>query len=76
MTEIDIKYGFPLFTKEQNTVYLGNHKKLVISDIWSFWDYIVKKNGKNKPFLNSLLEQAKNFYLSAEQSPVKSKPLL
>lgn len=76
MTEIDMKYGFPLFTKEQNTVYLGNHKKLVISDIWSFWDYIIKKNSKNKPFLNSLLEQAKNFYQSAEQSPVKSKPLL
>ena len=76
MTEIEMKYGFPLFTKNQNTVYLGNHKKLIISDIWSFWDYIIKKNSKNKPFLNSLLEQAKNFYQSAEQSPVKSKPLL
>ncbi len=71
-----MKYGFPLFTKENSTVYLGNHKKLIISDIWSFWDYIIKKNSKNKTFLNSLLEQAENFYISAENSPIKSKPLL
>ena len=76
MTKIDMKYGFPLFTREISTVYLGNHKKLIISDIWSFWDYIIKKNSRNKPFLNSLLEQAKNFYISAENSPIKSKPLL
>jgi hypothetical protein len=74
--ELEKKYGFPLFTRLQNNVYLGNSKKLIISDIWAFWDYIIKKKGFDKPFMNSLLEQAKNFYLAAESSPVKSKPLL
>ena len=76
MTRIEPKFGFPLFTKLASTVYLGDHKKLVISDVWAFWDYVIKKNGKNKPFMNSLLEQAKNFYIAAENSPIKSKPLL
>lgn len=76
MTKIEMKFGFPLFTKNSSSVYLGNHKKLIISDIWAFWDYVIKKNGKNKEFLSALLEQSKYFYLAAETSPVKSKPLL
>ncbi|MGY4385717.1 hypothetical protein ACVWYN_002763 [Pedobacter sp. UYP24] len=76
MTELEKKYGFPLFTRPTNNVYLGNSKKLIISDIWSFWDYIIKKNNFEKDFMNSLLEQAKNFYVAAENSPIKSKPLL
>lgn len=76
MTEIDIKYGFPLFTRESNHVYLGNSKKIVISDIWSFWDYVIKKFNYEQEFMNSLLEQAKHFYITAENSPIKSKPLL
>ena len=76
MTELEIKYGFPLFTKPSSTVYLGDHKKLIISDLWSFWDYVIKKHGKNRDFLSALLEQAKHFYIAAESSPVKSKPLL
>lgn len=71
-----MKYGFPLFTKEKSTVYMGNHKKLIISDIWSFWDYIIKKHKKDNDFLSALLEQAKTFYNAAENSPIKSKPLL
>ncbi len=76
MTPIEIKYGFPLFSRENNTVYLGNSKKIVISDIWSFWDYVIKKFNYEKEYMNSLLEQAKHFYNAAENSPVKSKPLL
>lgn len=76
MTEIEIKYGFPMFTKQGNTVYLGDSKKLIISDVWAFWDYIIKKQEKKRNFYVALLEQAKHFYVAAESSPVKSKPLL
>jgi YaaC-like Protein len=76
MAIADMKYGFPLFTRASNTVYLGNHKKLIISDIWSFWDYVIKKHKTDRDFLNALLEQAKHFYSAAESSPLKSKPLL
>jgi len=76
MHEVELKYGFPLFTRKNNNVYLGNNKKLIISDIWSFWDYIIKKSNRDIEFMKSLLEQAKTFYLAAETSPVKSKPLL
>lgn len=77
--KIDMKYGFPLFAKPDSLVNLGKNEKLVISDIWAFWDYVVKKASKNQTgeqFLRSLLEQAKHFYHSAEDSPVKSQPLL
>jgi hypothetical protein len=76
MTEIDVKFGFPLFSRTSNNIYLGNHKKLVISDIWAFWDYIIKKSNYEREFMGSLLEQARTFYLAAESSPIKSKPLL
>lgn len=76
MIDVRSKYGFPLFTRAANNVYLGNHKKLIVADLWSFWDYVIKKKGFEREFMNSLLEQAKNFYIAAESSPVKSKPLL
>ena len=79
MTEIEMKYGFPLFAKPSSLVSLGRNEKLVISDIWAFWDYVIKKvskDGKEESFLKSLLEQAKHFYITAEASPVKSQPLL
>lgn len=79
MTELEMKFGFPLFTKPASIVSLGKNEKIVISDIWAFWDYVVKKassDRKSEVFLKSLLEQAKNFYLAAERSPTKSKPLL
>lgn len=76
MAELKEKYGFPIFTKPESVVYLGNEKKLIISDIWAFWDYVIKKKNRNKAFLLSLLEQAKNFYIAAENSPIKSQPLL
>lgn len=74
-----MKYGFPLFTKPVAIVTLGGSEKLVISDIWAFWDYVIKKVSKdraNENFLKSLLEQAKHFYITAETSPIKSQPLL
>lgn len=74
-----MKYGFPLFAKPASIVSLGKNEKIVISDIWAFWDYVVKKassDRKTEVFLKSLLEQAKNFYVAAEESPTKSQPLL
>lgn len=79
LTEIEMKYGFPLFAKPSSIVSLGKNEKIVISDIWAFWDYVVKKASKDRKtevFLRSLLEQAKNFYVAAEASPTKSQPLL
>lgn len=76
MKEVEKKYGFPIFCETKDTVYLGNSKKIIISDIWAFWDYVIKKKNFEKPFMNSLLEQAKHFYATAEASPMKSKPLL
>ncbi|GED43206.1 YaaC family protein [Cobetia marina] len=79
MTRIEDKYGFPLFSKPVSIVNLGKNEKLIISDIWSFWDYVIKKvknDKKGTGFLQSLLEQAKHFYQTAEDSPVKSQPLL
>lgn len=79
MVEVEEKYGFPLFAKISSVVNLGNNEKLVISDIWAFWDYVIKKASSDKrkeEFLKSLLEQAKHFYRSGEVSPVKSQPLL
>jgi len=79
LVEVEMKYGFPLFSKPTSIVNLGKNEKLVISDIWAFWDYVVKKatiDRKKENFLKSLLEQAKHFYLTAEKSPIKSQPLL
>lgn len=79
MAEVEIKFGFPLFSTETSLVNLGNNQKLIISDIWAFWDYVIKKrtiDKKERNFLQSLLEQAKHFYVTAEASPVKSQPLL
>ncbi|WP_434717851.1 YaaC family protein [Raoultella ornithinolytica] len=79
LAEVEIKYGFPLFSKPSSLVNLGRNEKIVISDIWAFWDYVIKKTSsdrKEEDFLRSLLEQAKHFYITAENSPVKSQPLL
>lgn len=79
MIEIEMKYGFPLFAKPSSLVSLGKNEKLVISDIWAFWDYVIKKASKDRKeedFLKSLLEQARHFYITAETSPIKSQPLL
>lgn len=74
--EVDMRHGFPNFTQSNKCIKLCNNQKLIISDIWSFWDYIIKKKKKNKKFLISLLEQARFFYSAAESSPLRSKPLL
>lgn len=80
MSKIPFKYGFPHFTKQNSTKYLVKSPRLRVSDIWSFWDYIIKMYKKKKrntqTFLKSLLEQAKYFFESAEIAPIKSQPLL
>lgn len=80
MSEIPFKYGFPHFTKQNSTQYLVKNPRLRVSDIWSFWDYIIKmykkKHRNTQTFLKSLLEQAKYFFESAEIAPIKSQPLL
>lgn len=62
-----IKYGFPNFTSDSSCINLCDSNKLIISDIWGFWDYVIKKNGVEKIFMSSLLEQAKFFYEAAEK---------
>ncbi|WP_162558375.1 YaaC family protein [Proteus genomosp. 6] len=79
--------GFPLFSMDYNKLKIGSGEKIIVSDIWAFWDYILKRyiektaktttdKLKKEKVLFSFLEQAKNFYESAENSPVKSQPLL
>ena len=81
MVGIESKYGFPLFTKDHSTEYLVKNERLRVSDIWAFWNYIIRmyknKNSKvNKDFLLSLLDQAQYFYNTAENAPIRSQPLL
>lgn len=75
--------SFPLFTRAESTNYLFGANNVWVSDIWGFWDYLIRKpKGKiKKPekkytFLYSLLEQAKYFFMAAESAPIKSQPLL
>ena len=78
--EVPIKYSFPLFTKLNSTDYLIKNDQIRVSDIWSFWEYLIKRYEKKysggKAFLQTLLEQAKYFYHAAENAPIKSQPLL
>lgn len=84
MRGIDIKYGFPIFMRERSTTYIVRDDNTYVSDIWSFWYYIIRMQGKKEKrernkhirFLNALLDQAHYFYISAEQAPFKAKPLL
>ncbi len=79
MTEIPIRYDFPLFVTDcpiRN--YIGSDK-LRLSDSWSLFQYVVLKRGKTeaeRKFMLTLLEQAKYFYSVADSAPLKSKPLL
>jgi hypothetical protein len=77
--KIEMKYGFPTFTNQNSNLRLCDREKVIISDIWSFWYYAIKKkyhNGSQISFLNSLLDQAKFFFTAAEAGPIKSQPLL
>jgi hypothetical protein len=83
MEQIDSKYAFPLFTHQGTTGYvsLGNKKNIPVSDLWSFWMFVIKKWSKDQKeevssFLLSLLGQAKYFYQAAEAAPLNSQPLL
>ena len=79
---------FSVFScSKYNNLKIGNdnlgRNKLIVSDIWSFWDYIIKrfaeknhKKEEDKNILFSFLEQARHFYISGESSPVKSQALL
>lgn len=78
MKKIEMLYGFPCFAK---SVTFSNFKnqKLRVSDIWGFWEYVIKKQTTSVPrkeFFKSLLEQSRYFYEAAEQAPIKSQPLL
>lgn len=75
--------SFPLFTKEESTDYLFGANNAWVSDIWAFWDFILRRHKtklsgaeKKYDFLHALLEQAKYFYQAAETAPIKSQPLL
>lgn len=79
--DIPFEYGFPLFVPDVPKSYLIKLQKIRLSDIWGFWDYIIKihslKRGRiSGNFLPTLLEQAKYFYEAAEKAPMKSQPLL
>ena len=81
MKVIDSKYGFPLFTTARTTVNLLKLERNRVSDVWSFWDYLIKQhlklNGKTtETFLSSLHEQSMYFYKAAEKAPLRSQPLL
>ena len=84
MKSLDLDFGsFPQFTKEGSTNYLFGANNAWVSDIWAFWDLIIrrhkiktKKAEKKYNFLLSLLEQAKYFFQAAETTPIKSQPLL
>ena len=84
MKSLDLDFGsFPQFTKEGSTNYLFGANNAWVSDIWAFWDLIIrrhkiktKKAEKKYSLLLSLLEQAKYFFQAAENAPIKSQPLL
>ena len=80
MPVVPVKYGFPLFTKNNSTDYLIKHDQIRVSDIWAFWQYIigryVKKYSGDRRFLQTLIEQSRYFYEAAEKAPIKSQPLL
>ena len=71
-------YGFPCFSKS-NTFANFKNQKLRVSDIWGFWEYVIKKQviaSARKHFFETLLEQSRYFYESAAKAPIKSQPLL
>ena len=79
--QIPFEYGFPLFVPSVPKTYLVKLPKIRVSDIWGFWDYLVKmqtlKRGRiSGDFLPTLLEQSKYFYEAAQNAPMKSQPLL
>lgn len=81
MNGIEPIYGFPLFTKGKSVGYIVKHNRLRVSDIWAFWDYIIKMQSKKQKasevtFLKVLLGQASYFYEAAERAPIYSQPLL
>ncbi len=68
-------YGFPLFVPDAPRSYLIKHEKIRVSDIWGFWDYLVKTHAhKRSPrqgqFLQSMLEQARYFFTAAGSAPI------
>lgn len=80
-TQYPFNYGFPLFVPDTSRAYLIKHEKNRVSDIWGFWDYLVKiharkRNPRHEQFLQTLLEQAKYFFEAAEVAPLHSQPLL
>lgn len=78
MKEVEMLYGFPCFAKLTTFANFKN-QKLRVSDIWGFWEYVIKKQVttvSRKHFFETLLEQSRYFYEAAEKAPIKSQPLL
>ena len=81
MKEVEFRYGFPLFTTSRSTTNLLKLERNRVSDIWAFWDYLIKQHLKRKgttngTYLSSLHEQSMYFYQAAEKAPLHSQPLL
>ena len=80
MTEVPVKFAFPLFTKHNSTDFLIKNEKIRVSDLWAFWQYIIgryeKKYSGERRFLQTLIDQSRYFYEAAEAAPIKSQPLL
>lgn len=79
------KTGFPLFNARVSKNYLLDNDDIRVSEVWSFLSYtirVAKKMGGNalkkseQKFLLDLLEQAQYFYITAQNAPIKSQPLL
>lgn len=71
--------AFPFSRKRKPQIILLN--RLWVSDIWAFWDYIIKIQSKKQitgevTFLKVLLGQASYFYEATERTPINSQPLL
>ena len=45
MKSLDLDFGsFPQFTKEGSTNYLFGANNAWVSDIWAFWDLIIRRH--------------------------------
>lgn len=73
--------AFPLFNLGGRQQFGLRCQRLQVTEIWDFWDYIVKMFGRRRntddyKFMHAMLEQASYFYKAAETAPLKSQPLL
>lgn len=83
--DITMDNGFPMFSSNKSKNYLLKNNSIRVSDVWSFLNYTIRVSKKSsgqplnkgeQKYLLDLLEQAKYFYETATQAPIKSQPLL